>query len=116
MTKVQSGVKEVGLYINGKYVNSSNDETFKVTNPATQETIAYVSEATEQDIDKACRAARDAFENGPWRTMTVAERCAKLRRMAEIILERKEEIARLDATDVGKPYLASMQHEVPRAA
>ena len=116
MTKVQSGVKEVGLYINGKYVDSSNDETFKVTNPATQEIIAYVSEATEGDIDKACRAARDAFENGPWRTMTVAERCAKLRRMAEIILERKEEIARLDAMDVGKPYQSAVQHEVPRAA
>lgn len=116
MTKVQSGVKEVGLYINGKYVDSSNDETFKVTNPATQEIIAYVSEATEEDVDKACRAARDAFENGPWRTMTVAERCAKLRRMAEIILKRKEEIARLDALDVGKPYQSSVQHEVPRAA
>ncbi len=116
MTKVQSGVKEVGLYINGKYVGSSNDETFKVTNPATQEIIAYVSEATEEDVDKACRTARDAFENGPWRTMTVAERCAKLRRMAEIILERKEEIARLDALDVGKPYQSSVQHEVPRAA
>lgn len=116
MTKVQSGVKEVGLYINGKYVGSSNDETFKVTNPATQEIIAYVSEATEGDVDQACRAARDAFENGPWRSMTVAERCAKLRRMAEIILERKEEIARLDALDVGKPYQSSVQHEVPRAA
>ena len=116
MTKVQSGVKEVGLYINGRYVDSSNEETFTVTNPATQEIIAYVSEATEGDVDKACRAARDAFENGPWRTMTVAERCAKLRRMAEIILERKEEIARLDAMDVGKPYQSAVLHEVPRAA
>ena len=58
----------------------------------------------------------DAFEEGPWRTMTVAQRCAKLSRMAEIILERKEEIARLDAIDVGKPYLSAVQHEVPRAA
>ena len=55
----------------------------------------------------------DAFEEGPWRTMTVAERCAKLSRMAEIILERKEEIARLDAMDVGKPYHSAVQHEVP---
>ena len=68
-------------------------QTFEVKNPATQEIIAIVSEATEEDVDKACQAARRAFEEGPWRTMTVAERCAKLRRMAEIILERKEEIA-----------------------
>ena len=65
---------------------------------------------------KLVEAARRAFEEGPWRTMTVADRCAKLSRMAEIILERKEEIARLDAIDVGKPYLSSVQHEVPRAA
>ncbi|MGJ7920859.1 aldehyde dehydrogenase [Neobacillus sp. LXY-4] len=116
MMEVQTGVREVDLYINGKYVKASNGATFAVKNPATQELIAQVSAATEADVDKACRAARDAFEQGPWRTMTVAERCAKLRRMAEIILERKEEIARLDAMDVGKPYLSTVHHEVPRAA
>lgn len=115
MTNVQTGVKEVGLYINGEYVKASNEATFEVKNPATQEIIAKVSEATEEDVDRACQIARDAFENGPWRTMTVAERCAKLRRMAEIILERKEEIARLDANDVGKPYQSALQL-VPRAA
>ncbi|MEH7158748.1 aldehyde dehydrogenase [Neobacillus drentensis] len=116
MTKVHTEVKEVGLYINGEYVQAVSGATFDVKNPATQEIIAKVSEATVDDVDKACRAAREAFENGPWRTMTVAERCAKLRRMAEIILERKEEIARLDATDVGKPYHSALLHEVPRAA
>ncbi|MGJ7913046.1 aldehyde dehydrogenase [Neobacillus sp. LXY-1] len=116
MTKVQIGVREVGLYINGQYVKSSNGATFEVKNPATQEIIARVSEGTEEDVDQACRAARTAFENGPWRTMTVAERCGKLRRMAEIILERKEEIARLDAIDVGKPFHSTVEHEVPRAA
>ncbi|MGM0901688.1 MAG: aldehyde dehydrogenase [Bacillota bacterium] len=115
MTNVQTGVKEVGLYLNGEYVEASDGATFEVKNPATQEIIARVSEATEEDVDRACRIARDAFENGPWRTMTVAERCAKLRRMAEIILERKEEIARLDANDVGKPYQSALQL-VPRAA
>ncbi len=77
MTKVQTGVREVGLYINGEYVQANNGATFDVKNPATQEIIAKVSEATEADVDRACRAARDAFENGPWRTMTVAERTCK---------------------------------------
>ena len=62
-------------------------------------------------MDKACQAARRAFEHGPWRTMTVAERCAKMRRMAEIILERREEIARLEAIDVGKPYCHALQQK-----
>jgi aminomuconate-semialdehyde/2-hydroxymuconate-6-semialdehyde dehydrogenase len=116
MTNVQTGVREVGLFINGEYVQASTGATFEVKNPATQEVIAKVSEASPEDVDRACRIARDAFENGPWRTMTVAERCSKLRRMSEIILERKEEIARLDATDVGKPYHSTVHHEVPRAA
>lgn len=116
MKDVQTKVKEVALFIDGEYSKSSNQATFEVKNPATQEVIARVSEATVEDVDRACRVARRAFEEGPWRTMSVAERCVKLRRMAEIILERKEEIARLDATDVGKPYLSSVQHEVPRAA
>jgi len=116
MTQAQTGVREVGLYINGEYVKAKDDACFAVTNPATQELIAYVSEAAETDVDQACRAAREAFERGPWRTMTVAERCARLRRMADIIRERKKEIARLDAIDVGKPFLATVQHEVPRAA
>ena len=116
MKDVQTKVREVALFIDGEYIKSSNGETFEVKNPATQEVIARVSEATVEDVDKACQAARRAFEEGPWRTMTVAQRCAKLSRMAEIILERKEEIARLDAIDVGKPYLSAVQHEVPRAA
>lgn len=116
MTRLQTEVKKVGHYISGDYVQSRDNAVFEVKNPATQEVIAYVSEATEADVDRACRAAREAFDHGPWRTMTVAERCAKLRRMAEIILERKEEIARLDALDVGKPYQSTVEHEVPRAA
>ncbi|MFC7366653.1 MULTISPECIES: aldehyde dehydrogenase [Bhargavaea] len=116
MTTVKTEVKEVGLYINGEYVPSSDGETFEVTNPANQELIARVSEATEEDVDRACRAARDAFENGPWRKMPIEERAAKLRKMADIILERKEEIARNDAMDVGKPYEATLNGEVARAA
>lgn len=111
-----TSVKEVKLFINGEYVESSRNETFEVKNPATQETIAHVHEATFEDVDRAAQAARDAFENGPWRTMPVSERCQKIRRMAEIILERKEELARLEALDVGKPYTAALHHEIPRAA
>lgn len=109
-------VREINLYINGEYVSASDSATFPVKNPATQETIAYVSEATNEDVNRACQAAREAFEKGPWRTMPLSERCAKLRRMAEIILERKEEIAGLESLDVGKPYRMAVEKEIPRAA
>src|SRR5690625_434364 len=109
-------VKEIKLYINGEYVESSANKTFTVTSPATQEEIAVVHEATKEDVDRACQAARDAFENGPWRTMPLSERTDKVRRMAEIIMERREELARLEALDVGKPYPVAFKREIPRAA
>jgi len=109
-------VKEIKLYINGEYVESSANKTFTVTSPATQEEIAVVHEATKEDVDRACQAARDAFEKGPWRTMPLSERTDKVRRMAEIIMERREELARLEALDVGKPYPVAFNREIPRAA
>lgn len=116
MTNTKVKVREVKLYIDGEYVESSNGSTFEVKNPATQEVIAYVHEAAKEDVDRACRAARRAFEEGPWRTMSPAERSSKIRRMAEIIIERKEELARLEALDVGKPYPVALEKEIPRAA
>ncbi|WP_243290922.1 aldehyde dehydrogenase [Bacillus sp. FJAT-47783] len=116
MENVQTKVKEIKLFIDGEYVESGNGSVFEVKNPATQQVIARVHEATKEDVDRACCAARRAFEEGPWRTMSLAERCAKIRRMAEIIIERKEEIARLEALDVGKPYPVALKKEIPRAA
>lgn len=116
MVNTQAKLKEVKLFINGKYVDSSTNSLFEVKNPATQEIIAKVHEASFEDIDSACQSARNAFEEGPWRTMPVSERCSKIRRMAEIILERKEELARLEALDVGKPYRVALENEIPRAA
>lgn len=116
MTETKTALREVKLYINGEYVESSASHLFEVKNPATQEVIAKVHEATYEDVDRAARAAREAFENGPWRTMSLSDRCDKIRRMAEIIIERKEELARLEALDVGKPYQVALEREIPRAA
>lgn len=116
MKSVDTKVREIKLFIDGEYVTSSSHSLFEVKNPATQEVIAKVHEATKEDVDRACKAARRVFEAGPWRTMTVKERCEKIRRMAEIIMERREELARLEATDVGKPYAVAFEKEIPRSA
>ncbi|AOV08999.1 5-carboxymethyl-2-hydroxymuconate semialdehyde dehydrogenase [Sporosarcina ureilytica] len=116
MSTTSTKLKEVKLYIDGEYVESSSNSLFEVKNPATQEVIAKVHEASYEDVDRACNAARRAFEEGPWRTMTLSERSAKIRRMAEIIMERKDELARLEAEDVGKPYPVALEREIPRAA
>lgn len=116
MSTVETTLREVKLYIDGEYVDSSNKSMFDVRNPATQEVIARVHEASIEDVDRACKSARRAFDTGPWSTMPLAERCTKIRRMAEIILERKEELASLEAMDVGKPYQLALETEIPRAA
>lgn len=113
---VTRDTREVKLFINGEYVESSKKDRFIVKDPATQEVIAKVHEATEKEVDMACQAARQAFENGPWRTMPLSERLEKVRKMSEIILERKEELARLEALDVGKPYQVALEREIPRSA
>lgn len=109
-------IKEIKLFINGEYVESSDQKLFEVHNPATNQLIAKVHEATQADVDKAAKAAREAFEHSAWRTMPVKERCNLVRRMGQIILERKEELAMLEAMDVGKPYRDAVEHEIPRAA
>ncbi len=113
---IKTAVRTVKLFIGGEYVESSHLKTFEVKNPATQELIATVYEASKEDVDRACLAARRAFEEGPWRTMSLKERCDKIRRMAEIIMERREEFARLEALDVGKPFHAAYDVEIPRSA
>lgn len=116
VSTLKTSLTEVKLYINGEYVESSANSLFQVKNPATQEVISQVHEATLEDVDRACKAARAAFETGPWRTLSLSERCNKIRRMAEIIMERREELARLEALDVGKPYNDAFEKEIPRAA
>lgn len=112
-----SEVKKVLNWINGEYVPASDGGTFDVTTPINQSLIATVSESTDADVDAAVAAAREAFDNGPWGKMTVKERSDKLRRMAEIINERAEEIGTLDAMDVGKPIRNTIQGgEVARSA
>lgn len=113
---IKTAVKTVKLFIDGEYVESSDLKTFDVKNPATQEIIANVYEASREDVDRACTAARRAFEEGSWRTMPLKERCDKIRRMAEIIMERREELARIEALDVGKPFHAAFDVEIPRSA
>ncbi|KAL8008933.1 putative aldehyde dehydrogenase domain, aldehyde/histidinol dehydrogenase [Plasmopara halstedii] len=97
-----SGVRQTNLFINNKFVPSSTGATFDTINPATEEIIASVAEATAEDVDAAVAAARTAF-NGAWRTIDAAERGRLLFRLADLIEQNGEELADLEALDAGKP-------------
>jgi acyl-CoA reductase-like NAD-dependent aldehyde dehydrogenase len=94
--------KEWQLFVNGEQVAAQSGETFDVFNPATNETIGSIAKAGKADIDNAVNAAREAFERGKWVRMGAARRASLLLKVAQIMRERQEEIARLEVLNNGK--------------
>ncbi len=102
-------------FINGQYVVSHNGKTFNNVNPANEEVLGQVSEGGKEEIDLAVAAAKKAL-NGPWKKMTLNDRIAIIRRIGDIILERKDELAKLESLDTGKPYWLASTIDIPRSA
>lgn len=103
------------LFIDGKWQSSSNKKYFDTINPATEEKLSEVAEATEADVDKAVKAARHAYEN-VWGKMPVKERSKYVFRIARIIQEKARELAIIESLDGGKPIRESRDFDVPTAA
>jgi aminomuconate-semialdehyde/2-hydroxymuconate-6-semialdehyde dehydrogenase len=103
-------------FIDGKFVDSLSGKTFETINPATGEVLATVAEGGVEDAALAVAAAHKAFEEGPWPRMRPAERAAILRRMADGIDKRREEIASFESKDMGKPIRESLNFDLPRVA
>ena len=100
----------IRLYIDGSYVDSDSDETFPTINPATQEVIADVQQASDRDVDRAVESAGAGFVE--WSSMTGAERGRILNRAALLLRERNEELARLEVLDTGKPIAEAIEVDV----
>jgi aldehyde dehydrogenase (NAD+) len=92
------------ILINNRWVSSRSGKTFPTINPATGEEICQVAEADAADVDEAVKAARNAFENGPWPKMSAAERGRLLYKLADRIEEHADELAMLESLDNGKPF------------
>jgi aldehyde dehydrogenase (NAD+) len=106
-------VKDQPLLIGGKWVDSVSGKTFPTLNPATGETICQVAEGDKADIDLAVKAARKAFEEGPWPKMNARDRGALLHKLADLIEKNAEELAALETLDNGKPLRDSLHVDVP---
>ena len=103
-TPSQVRPRQTQLLIDGKFVNSQSGKTFDTFNPATEEKIVSVQEADKQDVDRAVKAARKAFDHGPWRRMAASERGRLMYKLGDLIEKNFDEIAALEALDNGKPY------------
>ncbi|WP_446665285.1 aldehyde dehydrogenase family protein [Flexivirga sp. B27] len=104
-----------GLFIGGDFVDPAEGKSFKTVNPATEEKLADVAEASAADVDKAVRAARRAYDR-TWSRLSGAERGKYLFRIARIMAERAREFAVLETLDNGKPIKESRDVDVPTAA
>ena len=104
------------LFINGQWADSASGRTFETPNPATGETLARVAEGEAEDIDRAVKAARKAFDEGPWGRMTPSERGRIIWRIGDLIYEHLDELAQLESLDNGKPFAVAQAADVPLAA
>lgn len=103
------------LFINNQWRPASSGKTMDVVNPATEEVIAAVASADADDVNAAVDAARAAL-NGPWAQMSARARGRLVRRIGERLMERADEVARLETQHNGKPISESRHIEIPAAA
>ncbi|HCO24439.1 MAG: betaine-aldehyde dehydrogenase [Gimesia sp.] len=106
-------IRQTQLLIDGKWVDAISGKTFATINPATEEVIAEVAEGDAADIDLAVKAARKAFESGPWSKMDARDRGRLIYRLADLIEENIEELAALESLDNGKPIRDSRAADLP---
>ncbi len=106
-------VTQTKMLIGGEWRDAVSGKTFKTFNPATEELIAEVAEGDKEDIDLAVKAARQAFETGPWAKMDARDRGALLIKLADLLEENFDELAALETLDNGKPISDSRAADLP---
>ncbi|KAB5514273.1 hypothetical protein DKX38_028179 [Salix brachista] len=109
-------IKFTRLFINGEFVDSVSGKTFETIDPRTGGVIARVAEGDKEDVDLAVRAARQAFDDGPWPRMSGAARGRIMIKYADLIEEHIEELAALDAIDAGKLFSQGKAVDIPTVA
>jgi phenylacetaldehyde dehydrogenase len=101
------------MFVNGKWVEAASGKTFPSYNPATGEVMAKVAEGDREDIDGAVKAARKAFESGPWPAMSASERGRLIWKLGDLIGQHLEEFAQIESLDNGKPLAIARVADVP---
>ena len=113
------------MLIDGNWVEAGDGKSFKSLNPATGEPWCEIPEATAEDVNRAVEAAHRAFSEGPWARMLPSERGRLLRRLADLLAAKSEELGRIETVDTGKmlketrwqaKYIAEFYHFYAGAA
>src|SRR3982751_5750648 len=101
------------MLIDGQWRDSVSGKTFATYNPATEEVLAEVAEGDAVDIDRAVKAARKAFDSGPWRKTDARDRGRLMYKLADLIEKNVDELAELETLDNGKPISESRHADLP---
>ena len=96
-------LKKYKMFINGEWVNSDNEKTFETLNPENNKPWAVVPEASASDVDRAVKAAQNAFE-GEWPKLLPKERARYLRMIGDKLRENAEHLGKIETIDTGKLY------------
>ncbi len=107
---------ESRMLIGGEWVASSSGEWIDVIDPATGRTVGRVPAGTEVDVDRAVRAAREAFADGRWRSLWLPERAAILNKLADLIDQHTPEIAELETAQTGTAIKLRKESDIPFSA
>lgn len=102
--------------IGGQWVDSISEERITLVNPATEESLGTIPRGSAEDVARAVKAAHEAFQAGHWRRMGWREKSRILRRVGELIMTRREELATAETLDQGRPIRQSQGMMVPLAA
>jgi aldehyde dehydrogenase (NAD+) len=103
------------LFIGGKFVEPHSGKWFETLNPATEETLAEIAEADAEDVDRAVKAARQAYEK-TWRKISASDRSKYIFRIARLIQEKARALAVVETMNGGKPIKESRDVDIPLAA
>jgi aldehyde dehydrogenase (NAD+) len=101
------------ILIDGKWRDSVSGKTFSTINPATEEVIAEVAEGDKADIELAAKAARKAFDSGPWSKTDARDRGRMLNKLADLIEQNIDDLAALETLDNGKPIAEARHADLP---
>ncbi|XP_045469242.1 cytosolic 10-formyltetrahydrofolate dehydrogenase [Harmonia axyridis] len=100
------------LFINGQFIDAQNGKVTKTINPANEETICEVQCGSVEDVDKAVKAAKKAFESGEWSKISARERGNMLYRLADLMQQHREELATIESIDAGAVYTLALKTHV----
>ncbi|MCC7087417.1 MAG: aldehyde dehydrogenase family protein [Pirellulales bacterium] len=106
-------IRQTQCLIDGNWQPAKSGKTFETVNPATEEVIAEVAEGDAADIDAAVKAARRAFESGPWSKMDARDRGRLILKLADLLEEEIDDLAALETLDNGKPIRDSRAADLP---